>query len=94
MKDWPSFFAAIYNHGMKWKGWFGPKRFGIGAAPASWQGWVATALLILAVIADHDVPYARWCWPGWAHQSGSVAALIIFLIVVWLTYSRDAECDL
>ena len=78
---------------MWWKGWFGPKRFGFGASPASWQGWLATALLILALIADHKVPYARWGWPGWAHQSGSVVALILFLIVVWLTYSSDAQSD-
>jgi hypothetical protein len=80
-----------YRGGMK--GWFGRKRFGIGVGPASWQGWLATAILILALIGDRAVPYARWGWPGWAHQSGSVAALVLFLVVVWLTYSSDVESD-
>jgi 4-hydroxybenzoate polyprenyltransferase len=25
--------------------WFKPKRFGYGATPASWQGWLLTAIL-------------------------------------------------
>jgi hypothetical protein len=33
------------------KPWFGPKRFiGWGASPASWEGWVVTAIYILLVI--------------------------------------------
>lgn len=30
--------------------WFGPKRFGIGYGPASWQGWLATALYAALMI--------------------------------------------
>jgi hypothetical protein len=30
--------------------WFKPKRFGYGATPDTWQGWVATALFALAFI--------------------------------------------
>jgi hypothetical protein len=30
--------------------WFGPKRFGYGYGPRSWQGWVVTAVLVLFVI--------------------------------------------
>jgi peptidoglycan/LPS O-acetylase OafA/YrhL len=30
--------------------WFKPKRFGYGATPNTWQGWVATALFALAFI--------------------------------------------
>lgn len=32
--------------------WFGPKRYvGWGWAPASWQGWLATGLMVALVIA-------------------------------------------
>jgi hypothetical protein len=30
------------------KPWFAPKRYGYGAVPATWQGWVATAVFIVA----------------------------------------------
>jgi hypothetical protein len=30
--------------------WFGPKRFGYGYGPRSWQGWVVSAVLVLFVI--------------------------------------------
>jgi hypothetical protein len=28
--------------------WFGPKKFGFGVTPISWEGWVCTLLVILA----------------------------------------------
>ncbi|GGF12198.1 hypothetical protein GCM10011611_17300 [Aliidongia dinghuensis] len=35
--------------------WFRRKRFGYGATPASWQGWLATAVLILLVAVPYSV---------------------------------------
>lgn len=29
--------------------WFRPKRLGFGWSPATWEGWLVTALLVLAV---------------------------------------------
>jgi hypothetical protein len=29
--------------------WFKPKRYGYGATPATWQGWVATLAIALAM---------------------------------------------
>jgi len=31
--------------------WFVPKRYGWGAAPATWQGWLATAVYAALLIA-------------------------------------------
>jgi hypothetical protein len=33
------------------KPWFGPKQVGWGWTPISWEGWLATALCVVAVIA-------------------------------------------
>ena len=30
--------------------WFAPKRYGIGATPISWQGWVLTIAYVLLAI--------------------------------------------
>jgi len=41
--------------------WFAPKKFGFGAVPATWQGWVATLVMVLAAalianLAEHRSP--------------------------------------
>jgi hypothetical protein len=30
--------------------WFGPRRFGIGYSPRTWQGYLITAILVLFVV--------------------------------------------
>jgi len=47
--------------------WFGPKRFGVGYRPQTWQGYLTlafltlAAILIAAVAKDHHSPLA---WLG------------------------------
>ena len=40
--------------------WFKPKRFGYGASPASWQGWLVTAIFLvlttLVALLSHGPP--------------------------------------
>jgi hypothetical protein len=31
------------------KPWFGPKKFGVGLTPVSWEGWVCTLLIVVVV---------------------------------------------
>lgn len=72
-------------------GWFGPKRFGIGASPRSWQGWAVTLGLILVLAA-----LMRWARPVIAETfglampvaSGAIVAvwLAVFLGIIALTY--------
>ena len=55
--------------------WFGPKKYvGWGWAPASWQGWIATALMVGLVIVT--VWFFRAPW-------GFVAAAVV--VVLFLT---------
>lgn len=30
--------------------WFRPKRLGFGYSPATWEGWLATALIAAAIV--------------------------------------------
>lgn len=30
--------------------WFGPKRSGFGISPQTWQGWVVTLAVVVAVV--------------------------------------------
>ncbi|GGE72292.1 hypothetical protein [Niveispirillum cyanobacteriorum] len=49
------------------RAWFGPKQFGIGYGPRSWQGWLLTAAYalvavggIVAIQALFDAPPSPW----------------------------------
>lgn len=68
------------------RGWFGPKVFGWGASPASWEGWLATAVFVAAMIGV-GLLFEHRSW-GWAPPFGILA---VYLVVVVLTYRRDAR---
>lgn len=68
------------------RGWFGPKRIGWGASPASWQGWAATGVFILAMLLTGTVfRDAAWVW------AMMLANVVIFLAVVILTFDKNAR---
>ena len=70
------------------RGWFGPKTFGWGVSPASWEGWLATLVFVLAMIA-----VSLWVHPtdgaaAWLARGGLLAA---YLGLIAVTYRRDAR---
>ena len=52
------------------KSWFGKKRVGYGPAPATWQGWIITFLLILTIMLD------------FLHFRISITSIIIFILAL------------
>lgn len=68
------------------RGWFGPKRIGWGASPASWQGWAATGVFIVSLFLTSSV-FREESWV-WIAMAGLVAA---FVAVVLLTYDKNAR---
>lgn len=68
------------------RGWFGPKRIGWGASPASWEGWAATGAFILAMLLTGNLLRdAAWVW------AMMLANVVIFIAVVILTYDKNAR---
>lgn len=75
------------------KGWFGPKKFGWGISPRSWQGWVVSLVLLVGVAAS-----VRWIGPVLSERTGVdriiitptivVVWLALYGLVIWLTYDR------
>lgn len=62
--------------------WFGPKAFGWGLRPVSWQGWLLTAVLVggvaLTIFGLHRTSRAA--------ALGAVAGeLAVYLVVAFLT---------
>jgi hypothetical protein len=58
--------------------WFGPKRFGWGWRPVSWEGWLATFLCVTIVIAV-NVTLGRTPTAAYASLA-AVAALLVVCI--------------
>lgn len=66
--------------------WFGPKRFGWGASPASWEGWAATGIFVIAMLLTGNLLRdVAWVW------ALMLAEIAIFFVVVILTYDRNAR---
>lgn len=78
-------FARLFKPGKVRPGyWFAPKRFGFGAVPATWQGWMATSAFVLlagliANVAQHRSPVwlallaplmLGFIWLCWAKTDG------------------------
>jgi len=68
--------------------WFGPKYIGFGVGPRSWQGWLATL-----VFGAGAILLGKWLPP----EFGLFVTLVVFavwlalfLVLVALTYRRDA----
>ena len=60
------------------KVWFKPKRFGYGATPASWEGWLATALFCAALPADLVLARRLFADPAAGRTAGLIGAAVLF----------------
>jgi len=72
------------------RGWFGPKLFGWGASPISWEGWVATFIFVIAMGGTGLL------FPGGAAEAWIARGVVLaaYLAVVALTYSSRARSHL
>jgi hypothetical protein len=61
--------------------WFGPKRYGWGLTPISWQGWVLTASYVVAVFLLAIMLATPQPWIFWTLF---VLATVVFLLVAFL----------
>lgn len=66
-------------------GWFGPKRIGWGASPASWEGWAVTGAFVLAMLLSGTLLEPPRVWVG------MISAFVAYLGVVILTYDKKAR---
>ena len=73
------------------RGWFGPKRSGYGIGPRTWQGWLATLLLIGGAILDAKFfRPEQFGLPLWTRPVSAIALGVVYLLVIALTYEADA----
>ena len=68
------------------RGWFGPKRWGWGASPASWEGWAVTGAFVLAMgltgyfLGDTTL---RWMM--------MLVEVALLRVVILLTFDKNAR---
>ena len=63
--------------------WFVRKRFGFGATPVTWQGWLSTALYI-AIVA-----LAAWGLPSDTLRISVIAPITVLFIAFVATRTKD-----
>jgi hypothetical protein len=71
------------------KGWFVPKRYGYGARPSGWRGWLATSVFVVLVLA-FAVAWTASHPPG-GPSLGSIALFTLGLGVLGALFSAFAR---
>lgn len=66
--------------------WFRPKRYGYGAEPANWKGWLATLVLAGYLIAAAFVFVVLPQRAGQEVTSGMIATWALFVLPVILAF--------
>jgi hypothetical protein len=69
--------------------WFGPKTVGYGIGPRSWQGWLATAIFVVAVIGSSFVKPESVGLPHWTRAAFIGILLLAYLGLAAATYGED-----
>jgi hypothetical protein len=59
--------------------WFGPKRFGWGWTPVTWQGWLVVVAFLAAVVLS------GFYLAGAARVAVVVVLIVVLTLVAWLT---------
>lgn len=65
--------------------WFGPKLYGWGISPRTWQGWLAVALYILSValiVQSASISHS-------AKSTLIIATTLCLVVLAIVTYSSD-----
>jgi hypothetical protein len=69
--------------------WFGPKVTGYGTGPQSWQGWLASAIVVAIVVSLAFVDVKALGFPLWSKLAAMATVVAAFLVLVWATYSEE-----
>ena len=66
------------------KPWFGPRQWiGWGSAPATWQGWLVTVVIVAALLGTRALIEGRLLWLPVA-----VVSIVAYYVVIRLTGVR------
>lgn len=75
------------------KPWFGPKRYGVGLSPVSWEGWALTAAYVAALAAAAGVLPRAFADPLIGGAAGVVGVLLAS-VAFFSTVARRSASDI
>ena len=61
----------------------------MASGPRSWQGWLATAILLVIVIGSRFVKPESFGLPGWSRLALIGVVVTAYLLLVCFTYKDD-----
>jgi hypothetical protein len=61
--------------------WFAPKRYGYGASPSTWQGWLATIVFVIIVMIDTRFFHGL---------AGVISVAILLAVFVTIVYAKTS----
>ncbi len=67
--------------------WFRPKRYGYGATPCTWQGWLLT-LAFVALLAGIMTMLESGAAGREAHLAALVAVAAATALFIWITWKK------
>jgi hypothetical protein len=71
--------------------WFRPKRYGYGATPTTWQGWVVTLVAVLVVIAATASLTRLSAIDPWFWVAALIDAVVIAALLTVCRQKTDGE---
>jgi hypothetical protein len=73
------------------RGWFGPKFTGFGFSPRTWQGWLATGVLVAGLVYHRFFFQPELLgWPHWVKPASGACLIAAYLALAYFTYDADA----
>lgn len=69
------------------KPWFGPKRFGVGISPVSWEGWICMLCFTLLLAALPTIFQMHKLWLS----AVAACAVPAFCYVIYKKYEGKCE---
>jgi hypothetical protein len=69
--------------------WFGPKLFGYGVGPKSWQGWAASAVVLGIALGSRYVSPQDFGMAEWVKPAVLTAVILGYIVLASLTYEPD-----
>ena len=64
------------------KPWFGPRRWGVGIGPRSWEGWLLTVAVVLAIGFSGTLNGLQ----NWQHGAIITGLVMAYLAVAFMTF--------
>ena len=69
--------------------WFGPKITGYGIGPQTWQGWLASAIVVALIVSLGFADVGALGLPLWSKVAAMAAIVAAYLLLIYATYGED-----